>query len=304
MQSLLRRGCETGVGGLRWQQIRSSHTIGNTEQVLLGLGVGATKVKRAAHLQICPEAHTDAYWSPMSDGDEIETNLLHSASSLKLAGVWFSSSCCEIPYFSACDRVTNIGCLLKFVFVFFLPLNLFCTDVFHLLDEALTGKGIFFLCSRTVTDRALKLHNHCSVIICHCFHFFLSHSTSLRVRDAERAWGNMLPEVGSLGKYGCCGWVEMERRRCRAEAGCGVAVTTATMWGAQMLWCWLMRNGLELITAGTVVALKWLQNRDRLNLGTNWSISLKHPDFKILFVYCTEKSVCAVNLYQDRELTC
>lgn len=93
----------------------------------------------------------------------------------------------------------------------------------------------------------------------------------------------MLAEVGSLGEYGRCGWVEMERR-CRAEAACGEAGATAAMQGAQMLQHWQVRIRLELIIAGAVVALKWLQNRDGLNLGTNQSISLKQTDFKSLFI--------------------
>lgn len=94
----------------------------------------------------------------------------------------------------------------------------------------------------------------------------------------------MLPEVGSLGKYGRCGWIEMERRMCRAEAGCGEARATAAKRGAQTLQCWQVRIKLELIIAGTVVVLKWLQNRDGLNLGTNQSISLKRTDLKSLFI--------------------
>lgn len=59
--------------------------------------------QNSVHLRICPEAHTDAYRAPKSYEDEMETNLIHSFSSLELADVFVSSLCYKFPYISAQD---------------------------------------------------------------------------------------------------------------------------------------------------------------------------------------------------------
>lgn len=89
--------------------------------------------QNSVHLRICPEAHTDAYRAPKSYEDEMETNLIHSFSSLELADV-----CLFLPYAinsltSVLRTVTDSCCLLKLIFVFSLLFSLFCIGILHLL---------------------------------------------------------------------------------------------------------------------------------------------------------------------------